>query len=69
MSHAQSTMQKKPGEISSNTLSLRFMQNAVKTRQECEIEAAKAKVRTIEEWEIVPEYRKSWSMRQDEGQR
>ena len=62
-------MQKKPGEISSNTLSLRFMQNAAKTRQEREIEAAKAKVRTDEEWELAPEYRESWSVRQDEGQR
>ena len=68
-SHTQSTMQKKPGKISSNTLSLRFMQNAAKTRQEREIEAAKAKVHTNEEWELAPEYRERCSMQQDEGQR
>ena len=29
----------------------------------------RAKVRTNEEWELVPEYRESWSMQKDEGQR
>ena len=55
-------MSKKPGQISSNTLSLRFMQNAAKARQESEFEAANAKVRTDEEWELSPDVKQSWGI-------
>ncbi|KAF8511986.1 hypothetical protein JB92DRAFT_348177 [Gautieria morchelliformis] len=57
-----STMKKKPGEISSNTLNLRFMQTAAKARQEREIEDAKKKVKTEEEWELTPELRERWGV-------
>jgi hypothetical protein len=53
---------KKPGEISSNTLNLRFMQTATKTRQEREIEDARRKVKTEEEWELTPELRERWGV-------
>ncbi|KAF8510578.1 hypothetical protein BU17DRAFT_97984 [Hysterangium stoloniferum] len=38
-------MQKKAGQISSNTLNLRFMKNAVRAQQDLEVEAAKEKVK------------------------
>ncbi|KIJ57050.1 hypothetical protein M422DRAFT_40595 [Sphaerobolus stellatus SS14] len=43
------------GIISKNTLSLRFMQNAARALQEEEVEAAQAKIRTEEEWELPKE--------------
>ena len=61
-------MQKKPGEISSNTLSLRFMKNAAKAQQEREVEKSKAKVKSEEEWELAPELRESWKRQVDDDQ-
>jgi len=60
-------MNKNSGQISSNTLSLRFMQNAARAIQEREVEAAKAKVRSDEEWELSPDIMQSWSIRDGEA--
>jgi hypothetical protein len=38
------------------------MQNAAKAKQEKEVKAAKAKVRTEEEWELSPDVRQSWGV-------
>lgn len=61
-------MEKKPGQISSNTLGLRFMQNAARAKEEREREAAKSRVRTEEEWEVAAEVRKGWGVDVGEGE-
>ncbi|KAF8590848.1 hypothetical protein K439DRAFT_1611763 [Ramaria rubella] len=63
-------MEKKPGQISSNTLNLRFMQNAARANEEREAEAARAKIRTEEEWELAPHLRERWAVEsRTDGQR
>jgi hypothetical protein len=46
--------------LSTSTLSLRFMQNAQRAKQQKEVELEKAHVEDDGQWEIAKEVRDSW---------
>lgn len=48
--------------LSNGTLSLRFMQNAQRAKQEAQVEAEQAKVRDEAEWEIPQEVKEQWGI-------
>ncbi|EIN05236.1 hypothetical protein PUNSTDRAFT_137919 [Punctularia strigosozonata HHB-11173 SS5] len=48
--------------LSNGTMSLRFMQNAQRAKQQAEIEAAQAKVKDEAEWEVSSEVREAWAL-------
>ena len=48
--------------LSNSTLSLRFMQNAQRARQQAAADAERAKVKDEAEWEVSREIRESWGL-------
>ena len=50
--------------LSNGTLGLRFMQNALRAKQQEAVEAERAKIQNEAEWEIPKEIRDAWSSTQ-----
>lgn len=48
--------------LSNGTLSLRFMQNASRAKQQAAIDLERAKVKDDAEWEVSPEIREAWGL-------
>ena len=48
--------------LSNGTLSLRFMQNAQRAKQQAQVEAEQAKVKDEAEWEVSKEVRDAWGL-------
>lgn len=48
--------------LSNGTLSLRFMQNALRSKQQDVIDAHQAKVKDDAEWEVAKEVREAWGL-------
>lgn len=54
--------------LSNGTLSLRFMQNAQRAKQEQTVELRRAKVNDEAEWEVSREIKEAWGLSSDSGQ-
>ena len=52
--------------LSNSTLSLRFMQNAHRMKQQATVQAAQAKVKDDAEWEVPKHVREAWGLRSSE---
>ena len=48
--------------ISKGTLGLRFMQNALRAKQEAEVELERAKIKDEAEWEVSQEVKDAWGI-------
>ncbi|KAJ3523549.1 hypothetical protein NM688_g8709 [Phlebia brevispora] len=48
--------------ISKNTLGLRFMQNALRAKQQAEVELEQAKIKDEAEWEVSQEVKDAWGI-------
>jgi hypothetical protein len=48
--------------LSNGTLSLRFMQNAQRAKQQAQVELEKAKVKDEAEWEVSQEMKDAWGV-------
>lgn len=48
--------------ISKNTMGLRFMQKAMRAKQEAEVEIEQKKVKDEAEWEVSQEVRDAWGL-------
>ncbi|KAI0076994.1 hypothetical protein K474DRAFT_1675159 [Panus rudis PR-1116 ss-1] len=53
--------------ISNGTLSLRFMQNAQRARQQAEVAAQQAKIKDEAEWEVSQETKEAWGIGSSSG--
>ena len=51
-----------PKGISTGTLNLRFMQNALRAKQEAEVELERAKIKDEAEWEVSQEVKDAWGI-------
>ena len=59
-------MQNSTGKsLSNGTLSLRFMQNALRSKQQAAVELERAKVKDDAEWEVSKEIREVWGLQSD----
>lgn len=59
-------MQNSTGKsLSNGTLSLRFMQNALRSKQQAAVELERAKVKDDAEWEVSKEIREAWGLQSD----
>ena len=48
--------------ISKNTMGLRFMQKAMRAKQEAEVEIEQKKVKDDAEWEVSQDVRDAWGL-------
>ena len=55
--------------LSNGTLSLKFMQNAQRAKQEKAVELQRAKVKDEAEWEVSNEIKEAWGLSSDSGQK
>lgn len=56
-------MQSSAGKsLSNGTMSLRFMQNALRSKQQTAVDLERAKVKDEAEWEVSKEVREAWGL-------
>lgn len=56
-------MQNSAGKsLSNGTMSLRFMQNALRSKQQTAVDLERAKVKDDAEWEVSKEVREAWGL-------
>lgn len=56
-------MQSSAGKsLSNGTMSLRFMQNALRSKQQTAVDLERAKVKDDAEWEVSKEVREAWGL-------